>query len=61
MTIYLCVVCDQTFTQEPHTYHEEGCPVRDTPPCEAPICQQYRLCGGDCHPECCPTCTGQAL
>lgn len=53
---YRCVVCGGHI-DSPHTYHDVGCPRRDDP--NGHVCAELSNCGQDCHPECCPTCTGQ--
>lgn len=62
---YTCYVCHNDFTMftdDPHTYHAEGCPLRDPEPHTFPSaddCAFLTGCGEDVHPSCCPTCTGQ--
>lgn len=59
---YVCFVCDEGFTEDPHTYHAEQCPKRIDDPCQDTYeCQNLAGCGEDVHPHHCPTCTGQAL
>jgi hypothetical protein len=60
-TDYTCYVCREPIADDPHTFHEEGCPMRDERPCAQAMCLQLSGCGEDCHDECCPTCTGQAF
>lgn len=55
---YICYVCgDLIDLDSPHTYHAEGCPVRE----DSVGCVDLSGCGEDVHPECCPICTGQAF
>jgi len=65
LTGYVCWVCGGEITDEdPHTYHAEGCRLRD-PEVAACIrahpCSELSGCGEDVHETCCPTCTGQAF
>lgn len=64
----VCYVCGDEITHhhaEPHTYHAEGCPLRDPEPHvdfpSADDCVHLSGCGEDVHDCCCPTCTGQAF
>lgn len=55
--MYLCFVCDEEIVdEEPHTYHGDMCPARDSINAG---CTGQNGCGTDCHPGCCPTCTGR--
>lgn len=59
---YICWVCREPIVgEDPHTYHEEGCPKRDESPCLMNECAQLSGCGEDVHVDHCPTCTGQAF
>ena len=56
---WTCIVCGQGINrfEDPHTFHEEGCPARLESGAEC----INNGCGDDVHAECCPTCTGQAF
>jgi hypothetical protein len=59
-----CYVCREPLdTEEAHTYHAEYCDLRSTIPCDSAgaVCSRFSGCGEDVHPQCCPTCTGQAV
>ena len=63
---WTCLVCGQGINrfEDPHTYHAEGCLLRDPEPHTYPTpadCGLLLGCGVDVHESCCPTCTGQAL
>ena len=56
-----CWVCGEPLGDElPHTFHAEGCPLRDEVgalvlgPEE---CVEAAGCNEDVHPSCCPTCS----
>jgi hypothetical protein len=60
-----CWVCnDPLDTDDAHTYHAEPCPCHDPDPhygARPEDCTHETGCGEDVHPQCCPTCTGQAF
>lgn len=57
-----CVCADELDTDDMHTYHAEGCPLRESlEAADYESCYEQHGCGEDVHAECCPTCTGQAF
>lgn len=53
MTGDFCAKCGGRITEEPHTYHEPGCPAITGDP---DTCWWRGRCGEDCHADCCPSC-----
>lgn len=58
MTTTVCYECGKPLdTEEAHTYHAEGCPMRNEPHVGSWLsCYNRSGCGEDVHAECCPTC-----
>jgi hypothetical protein len=59
-----CYQCGKPLdTATAHSYHAEGCPLRDDHALELgpDDCARGHGCGEDVHPECCPTCNPERI
>lgn len=56
--ITVCYRCGEPLdTVEAHTFHAEGCPMRNEPEQDSWLdCHRRSGCGEDVHADCCPTC-----